>query len=602
MDAKKIEEKAINKLKEFIEDSEVISQFISDNDKGPCWDGHLYLYRKGMRDKAHLIGRVPVQIKGKLVEHIQIENWKYPLKKEDLKAYLHEPTFFIVCQIAKDTNEKKLFYSELLPDIIKHLLLEMGNNESRNCNFFPLTDNLQDFEDQLIIFFRNGEKMRSFVDFDFKSFKEVVNGADGEKFKLSLPVLSGDLSSQLRFLTTNDHHLYYRPDNTFKIDLPIDGTVRLSLTKNVDKEVSVGNRVFFDTYKNDIINGRNIISIGNVLTINMPIDDKDPKPTVITVTIHAKTLKEEITKCDFVIALHDIGILKIGKYELNMKVNENSTIKNVRMALKRDRAMQNVLDKIHVEKDLRIDNLTENDQQNIDILIETIENGNAIHILDGESSIHIVKLSNINLLLWCSKDEEGNCIWGDFFDGNLVPHASFNGKEEKEASPYSCLRDGHLWQTIDNIYYDGLIAATSKMCKVNEDGYAIANMDVLAMILASDAIERTDVERHNRLLLEAAKLNKWLEENDFDDKHKAMHKVNTLQIVKRQRNFTDDEISLMDRMMEDTNIGDSLKVAISLLLEQLELFGKYYGLISDEDKEQLKSQPIWRFYSKMKTS
>ena len=63
-DTKKTEEKALNYLKMFIEDSSVISQFISDNDKEPCWDGHLYLYSGDKRDKKHLLGRVPVQVKG----------------------------------------------------------------------------------------------------------------------------------------------------------------------------------------------------------------------------------------------------------------------------------------------------------------------------------------------------------------------------------------------------------------------------------------------------------------------------------------------------------------------------------------------------------
>ena len=48
-DNKAIEEKALNFFKSFIEDSKVISQFIDDNDKEPCWDGHLYLYSDGKR-------------------------------------------------------------------------------------------------------------------------------------------------------------------------------------------------------------------------------------------------------------------------------------------------------------------------------------------------------------------------------------------------------------------------------------------------------------------------------------------------------------------------------------------------------------------------
>ena len=60
-DKKAIEEKALNYFKTFIEDSNVISQYITDNDKKPSWDGDLFLYSRGIRDKKHFIGRVPVQ-------------------------------------------------------------------------------------------------------------------------------------------------------------------------------------------------------------------------------------------------------------------------------------------------------------------------------------------------------------------------------------------------------------------------------------------------------------------------------------------------------------------------------------------------------------
>ena len=139
-DSKAIEEKALNYFKAFIEDSKVISQFIADNDKEPCWDGHLYLYSDGKRDKEHLLGRVPVQIKGTEVTRFETKGWKYKLEKTDLKAYLHEPTFFIVCQVKKNSKERKLFYRELLPNRVNTLLKDMGNNDTRKTLFHPLTE------------------------------------------------------------------------------------------------------------------------------------------------------------------------------------------------------------------------------------------------------------------------------------------------------------------------------------------------------------------------------------------------------------------------------------------------------------------------------
>ena len=48
-DSKVIEEKAINAIKLFFEDSCIISTFIAENDKEPFWDGHLYLYPNGIK-------------------------------------------------------------------------------------------------------------------------------------------------------------------------------------------------------------------------------------------------------------------------------------------------------------------------------------------------------------------------------------------------------------------------------------------------------------------------------------------------------------------------------------------------------------------------
>ena len=41
---KDIEERALLKFKEFLVYSKRMSQYLSENDKEPTWDGHIYLY------------------------------------------------------------------------------------------------------------------------------------------------------------------------------------------------------------------------------------------------------------------------------------------------------------------------------------------------------------------------------------------------------------------------------------------------------------------------------------------------------------------------------------------------------------------------------
>ena len=251
-DSKAIEEKALNYFKAFIEDSKVISQFIADNDKEPCWDGHLYLYSDGKRDKEHLLGRVPVQIKGTEVTRFVTKGWKYKLEKTDLKAYLHEPTFFIVCQVKKNSKERKLFYRELLPNRVNTLLKDMGNNDTRKTLFHPLTEDLKEFEDQLKVFMSNSKKMVSFADAKPLTMKDAVKQGIKD-FSFVAPTKFSDKLQFLKYLSTHRTYLYAKVSKELDIDMPLaDGPSKLTFKRDDEGEVKVGDRVFFRNYRTEI--------------------------------------------------------------------------------------------------------------------------------------------------------------------------------------------------------------------------------------------------------------------------------------------------------------------------------------------------------------
>lgn len=52
-DTTNIEAKALNEFRRYLEDSKGIQPIISDNDKEPSWDGFLYVYNAGIKDKSH---------------------------------------------------------------------------------------------------------------------------------------------------------------------------------------------------------------------------------------------------------------------------------------------------------------------------------------------------------------------------------------------------------------------------------------------------------------------------------------------------------------------------------------------------------------------
>ena len=595
IDTKAIEEKALNHFKSFIEDSKVISQFIADNDKEPCWDGHLYLYADGIRDKEHLQGRVPIQIKGTEVGRFVTKKWKFKLEKADLKAYLEEPTFFIVCQVKKDSKERMLFFRELLPDLVNKLLRDMGKNATRMTLFHPLTEDLKEFEDQLMVFLSNSKKMISFAHSKLLSMEEALKKGVKE-FSFIAPSKYVDRLQLMKYLSTHSSYIYAKISKELDVDMPLsNGPGRFIFQRDDDGEVRVGDKVYFKGYHNEIKDGRIIIKIGNVMTINMPMDNTDVEQATVKLTTKAKYLKESINEAEFGVALNDTGVLSVGMLNLQMKVHEKEYVEELRQKLIRWKELENVLDKLHVTKPFDLTAITDGQGKLIDLLIETVGKGNMVNLPGQESTLLFWEIGNIKLLLWCAVGKDGMCAIGDFFDRSIRIAYKISEVETINVSPYSYLQSDKLWEKVDNIDFDSIIASAEEAARQHEYCYMMSNYDVLAMITAADALEKTDVERSKKLLEEALKLDEWLIGKEPKDEMRPLHIINKMQIMKRQRELTADERQTLEDMLNDEFAGDMVKAGVYLLLDRQEEFQQLFETMQEDEKKSVKEFPIWRF-------
>lgn len=595
IDTKAIEEKALNHFKSFIEDSKVISQFIADNDKEPCWDGHLYLYADGIRDKEHLQGRVPIQIKGTEVGRFVTKKWKFKLEKADLKVYLEEPTFFIVCQVKKDSKERMLFFRELLPDLVNKLLRDMGKNATRMTLFHPLTEDLKEFEDQLMVFLSNSKKMISFAHSKLLSMEEALKKGVKE-FSFIAPSKYVDRLQLMKYLSTHSSYIYAKISKELDVDMPLsNGPGRFIFQRDDDGEVRVGDKVYFKGYHNEIKDGRIIIKIGNVMTINMPMDNTDVEQATVKLTTKAKYLKESINEAEFGVALNDTGVLSVGMLNLQMKVHEKEYVEELRQKLIRWKELDNVLEKLHVTKPFDLTAITDDQGKLIDLLIETVGNGNMVNLPGQETTLLLLEIGNIKLLLWCAVGKDGMCAIGDFFDRSIRIAYKISEDETINVSPYSYLQLDKLWEKVDNIDFDNIISSAEEAARQHEYCYMMSNYDVLAMITAADALEKTDVERSKKLLEEALKLDEWLIGKEPKDEMRPLHIINKMQIMKRQRELTADERQTLEDMLNNEFAGDMVKAGVYLLLDRQEEFQQLFETMQEDEKKSVKEFPIWRF-------
>lgn len=591
MDSKAIEEKAINCLKLFVEDSKVISPFISDNDKEPCWDGHLYLYKDTSKTKESLIGRVPVQVKGHEVEDFITKDFKFTFEISDLKAYQTDPCFFIVCQEKVDSKERKLFYNEFTPERLKQFLRSYGKQGTAKLKMKELTDNLTEFEQQLILFHSNCIKQQSFVYKEpFKISDAVEKGI--KTFSFNVPPACSDRLKMLKYVTTHSNYLYAQIDAGLQINVPINEECFFKLSREVNQEVKIGERVFYHSFTSEVSDGRLVIKIGKVLIISCDIDDFASIEFVIKP--NAVLLDELIEKAELSIELSEVGVLSIGDINLNVKTNDTEAIGKYRQYLPHWKELQATLSKFYLNKQLDVSKITEKQESLIELLIQTVGRGELVELPNQKTSLMLISIGNIQLLVWMVVNNEGKVAMGDFFDNTIEVSYRISKDETVKTSIFSYLRNDNLWAKLDNIPFDQQIPDIEKYTSLHSHCYELANYDVLYMLKSADYLNKKDPERSKLLLQKASKLNDWLIIHDTNAMAPEIHKVNALQIAKRQRDLNKDEVSYLQSMLSDKEMTPFVKVGASILLEDNVSFDRWNKLLSKYEQKMIKAYPIWK--------
>ena len=400
-DRKAIEEKALLCFKEYIVDSEVISQFIDENDKEPCWDGHIYLYSEPQKDKKHLIGRIPVQIKGTEVRRFISKKYHFKIEVDDLKAYLHEPTVYIVCQEKENSKERKLFYRRLLPETIKNILKGKEKQNSVSVLMHSVPESLIEFENLMKVFHGDSKKQLSFADKKSLTMDDARKRGINE-FSFLMPTKIMSPIELMKYASTHTSFIYAKIDKDLDIEVPIaDGPFSFKFRQDVKKEIAVNGKIFYDSYTNEIIDGKMIISINDFLILTLPLENK--KEIKLEIKNHLNSLKSSIKEHDFLLAIHDAGELTINGFTIKLKINEKNNIEQIRQKVFQWKRLQKVLEILHVNKDLDLSSITEEQGQFIDILIDTFLNKNSISIEKKENTILLQEISNVKLLMYIYK-------------------------------------------------------------------------------------------------------------------------------------------------------------------------------------------------------
>lgn len=595
-DTTNIEAKALNEFRRYLEDSTVVQPFINDNDKEPSWDGFLYVYSDGIKDKSHYNCRVPIQVKGHEVDYFK-DSYKEKIDVNDLKAYLTDPVVYVVCLIKKNSKERCLLYRNLLPETIKNILKGKDKLSSVSVLMKPFPENREDFEKLLTVF--NGDKIKQ-IPFAHKPAMSIqdLKNRKIRHFQFAAPTIFKDNIQMMRYLSKTPTSIYAQINAQYDISVPIEGgEALLTFNQKRDIEVKSGGRLFYHEVCTEVKDGVFSVIIGKVLRLELP--DENSLQITIHINCESDNLDERINEAEFILTLHETSFLELGERAITLHIPDGELINSLRSLLPGWKALQQLLKVLHVTKPIDLSQIKPEHGKLIEMLYDGIVNQKSIIMPHAKTQLYVFDIANIHLLCWVLKEGESNaCTIGDFFDGRLQISYAKDDKHYLQ-SPFSYLRESHLWERIDNIPYERQVSEYEKLAKENKEIYDMANHDALWMIKAADAVSAKDNERRDVLLKYAHIVCQWLiEKDDREGLHNITYKINSLQIIKRQRALNPTEIEELKGMILDESIGEYSKVGVAALLEDKESFERYKQQLSSKDFSDLCNMPISMFFPK----
>ena len=125
---------------------------------------------------------------------------------------------------------------------------------------------------------------------------------------------------------------------------------------------------------------------------------------------------------------------------------------------------------------------------------------------------------------------------------------------------------------------------------------SICYQGLMRLDAGADAVEKSDVERSKKLLVEALKLDEWLLNNDPSPDYNMVHVINKMQILKRQRELSIEESQQLETILKIDKLEATIKVAVNLLLGNMKEVDELFVALPDEDKNVVQAFPIWKFY------
>lgn len=562
---KEIEEIAIAKVKEMVRKTcnRRVGCELSENDKGPSWDGHILLYKVQNSLKVEDIDdRFPVQVKGTEVSKFDNKFISYPIKISDLKNYLAEGIIYFVVEILPPNEEFKVFYKVLNSMEIQLILDDIDESKGQKTKNIKI-DSIMNERTR---FDKECEKFKKYR--QYQSLELVKNAIPLERIDISKIELIDVINPQ----DAINSKIYPFVRDEYNQLIPIRTEFKISeIRKIINRPLIKDGKKYFDTVAIAKNENSEYMFFGDRIEYNI-IENK------VNLKKSEGNIHERLMTLEFFM-----------RYILDEKssnyIDEIEGLQNEADYLKR---IIKLCDRFNIDKEkIYTKKLTQNDINQLEIL-ENIKSAETydfnIHRINiTKCELEIIRFLNNKILLFSVK-YDNECIYFDFYDKKFNLELNINRYKDIPLSRFIMLNFDLL--ICKNFNYEVVKYSMSRYpleaIKFAKDNY---------LNVALEAIKAWDESKNEEYI----NLSEFILDLLKDIMDSEILFINGAQIEYRQSkgNLKQSTIEQLYKLKFVTE-NDWYKAGIQILLKDKEGFEETFNKL--KDKETFKTYPIYHLY------
>lgn len=591
-DTRKIEQKSIIFLTDYLTDSNYIEPYIGQNDKTPCWDGCIYIYNSTNKKAENLNNKIDVQVKGEIKETSD-KQITYPVKKYNLRNYYTSGGIaYYVIRMSSDWKQKTIYYAHLTKIKLRHYINYCEDNDFDSTSIYleKVPDDVSEYTELLFNFSKDVSKD---IPIRNLSIDEIIKSQEFDG--LSIKYVGVKYKDDPYDYIFNHPTTIYAHSKETGIDIPIQENVIFTSIAMTDSEsVKINGTLYYSTIKRERLKDKVILYFGKSIEFTFT---KNKEKMSLNFHYEIKgTLSERINDSRFLLDLIENKGFTLDCKDLKLPFTDEQ-IKSINIdAIKNDlnffEKIKELLDKFGVKKELDYSLLTEQDKHTFCLLIDTVLLGAKLKRKQTEPFIlQTLNIANISFIFGIFRISDDECKIVDFFHEKF--QCTFKPKASPEEAPFYngsqfFVLEEKDFESVDNINYD-IIASDILKLNLSDDVIEYINMYVLVMLLAFDKQKIKD----NALIDCICKINDFVikENNSWKtifllNKYQALARVSVLSKTARNE--------LLEIATETDRIQN--KIGAYLILGDKEQAQYYYEKLIEPEKEEFKQYPINHFW------